>query len=196
MADSDNSMTLPSVTRRRLMMGAAVASVAWPSGASAGENMSPNSPQEDPSLRFCEQWREVHSKTMVLCRRQQVLEAQLIKTIGFPARDRAVVDPAAHQARWDAMDDQIGYSKMDGMIRQSEAAEQALLSDLLQSPAATIQGVLAKLSVILCEAEHREDPDDFPWAHIRVLRNDLIRLHGRDIATTLKSEKQQNSQSR
>lgn len=190
MADSDNSTTLRSVTRRRLMIGAAAASVARPSGAAAGENMSPNSPQEDPSLRLCEQWREAHSNTTALCRKQQVLETQLIRTIGFPARDRAVVDPTANQARWDAVDDQIGYSKMDGMIRQSEAAEQAILGNLLLSPATTIQGVLAKLSVILCEAEHREDPNDFPWPHIRALRNDLTRLHGLDIATILRSEKQ------
>ena len=196
MADSDNSTALPSVTRRRLMAGATAASIAWPSGGLAQGDTSPKVLQEDPSLRLCKEWGEVHSNTVALCRKQQVLETQLIKTIGFPARDQVAVDPTANQARWDAMDDQIGYSKMDGMIRQSEAAEQAILSDLRLSPATTIQGVLAKLSVILCEAEHREDPHDFPWPHIRALRNDLTRLHGIDIATILRSEKQQNSQSR
>ncbi|MFI7957434.1 hypothetical protein, partial [Acinetobacter baumannii] len=67
---------------------------------------------------------------------------------------------------------------------------------LLLSPSTTIHGVLAKLSVILREAEQREDPDDFPWPHIRALRHDLTRLHGLDIATVLKSEEQQTSQSR
>ena len=175
------------------MMGAAAAST---SDASAGEIMSHKSPKEDPSLRLCEQWREVHSNTMALCRKQQMLETQLVDAIGFPDRDQAVVNLAAHQARWDAMDNQIGYSRMDGMIRQSEAVERALLDDLLLSPSTTIHGVLAKLSVILREAEQREDPDDFPWPHIRALRHDLTRLHGLDIATVLKSEEQQTSQSR
>jgi hypothetical protein len=224
MADSDNRRTLPSVTRRRLMAGAASAGAAWPFGGSARGDILGMESRDDPALCSCEKWQEARNNTLALCRKQQSLEAHLVRTIGFPdvrlingsepairfidglperslledeaVRHRAVVDLAAHQARWDAMDEQIGYSRMDRIIRESEATEQAILSDLLLSPALTIHGVLAKLSVILCEAENREGRDDFPWPHIRALRHDLIRLHGLDIATIPSSEKPQNSQSR
>ncbi|MFE0017549.1 hypothetical protein ACFWXH_22090 [Mesorhizobium sp. NPDC059054] len=208
MSGSDDGRILPSITRRRLMTGAAAASITWPFGLSAHENTPRKVLREDPSFRLCERWREMHDNTLALCRKQQSLEADLVRTIGFPSiqerrsnggevtirsindlpednaiQSRASADLAAHQARWDAMDDQIGYSRMDAMIRQSEALEQAILDDLLRSPALTIDVVLAKLSVILCEAENREDPDDFPWSHIRAVRNDLARLHGLDIDT-------------
>lgn len=224
MGDSDNSTALPSVTRRRLIAGAAAAGTAWPFGVSAHENTSRKVLREDPALHLCEKWREAHDNTLALCRKQQLLETELVRTVGFPnaqlrlasedvaptrsidgglgvfeddaIRDLAIDKLAAHQARWDAIDERIGYSRMDCMIRQSEAAEQALLDDLLRSPATTIHGVLAKLSVILFEGEHREDPDDFPWLHIRALRDDLCRLHGLDTVTTPSSEKQQNSKSR
>ncbi|WP_095201995.1 hypothetical protein [Mesorhizobium carmichaelinearum] len=225
MADTDNKSTLLTVTRRQLMAGVAAASSSGPFGVSARENTTRKLQLEDPTLRLCERWLEVHGRTQALCRKQQSLETLLVRTIGFQntqehltsggeanvrsvdglsiillpedeAFHKAVAELAAHQAHWDAMDDQIGYSRMDEMIRQSEAIEQALLGDLLLSPATTIHGVLAKLSVVLCQAENREDPDDFPWHHIRALRNDLIRLHGLDAATNPRSEKQQNSQSR
>ncbi|MFD9901279.1 hypothetical protein [Mesorhizobium sp. NPDC059025] len=224
MTDSDNSTTLPSVTRRRLT--AASARSTRPFEVSTRQSQSSKASHEDPTLRLCEEWQEARNHTLALCRKHGALEAELVRVIGFPnarpsltngsegkihsaedlpdvgraeggaIRDRARVELDEHQARWDALDDQIGYSRMDGMIRESEAVEQALLSDLLLSPAVTIQGVLAKFSVIMCEAEHREDPEDFPWPHIRALRDDLARLHGVDIATTLKSKKQQNSRSR
>ncbi len=226
MADTDKRTTLLTVTRRQLMAGVAAASSAGPFGVSARDDTTRKLQLEDPTLRLCERWLEVHGRTQALCRKQQSLETMLVRTIGsqntqehltsggeanvrsvdglsiilLPEdeafQDKAVAELAAHQARWDAMDDQIGYSRMDEMIRQSEAIEQALLGDLLLSPATTIHGVLAKLSVMLCEAENREDPDDFPWLHIRALWNDLIRLHGLDAVTNPGSEKQQNSQSR
>ncbi|MFD9900959.1 hypothetical protein [Mesorhizobium sp. NPDC059025] len=219
MSDSDDRTIFPSVTRRGLMAGAAATSMAWPFGLSVAENAPRKVLREDPSFRLCERWREAHDNTLALCRKQQSLEADLVRTVGFPSiqerltngsevtirsindlpednaiQSRASADLAAHQARWDAMDDQIGYSRMDAMIRQSEALEQAILDDLLRLPASTIDVVLAKLSVILCEAENREDPDDFPWPHIHAVRNDLARLHGLDIETLLRSEGQRKSQ--
>ncbi|RWB38271.1 MULTISPECIES: hypothetical protein [unclassified Mesorhizobium] len=90
---------------------------------------------------------------------------------------RALADFAAHQARWDAADDEIGYSRTDELIRQSETAESALLDDLPETAATSIEGILAKLKVILRDGEHWEHPDDFPWPHIRSVLGDLSRHH-------------------
>ncbi len=223
MADSDNSTALSSVTRRRLM---AAVTRSRPPDVSTPQSPSSETSHEDQILRLCEEWQEAHDHTLALCRKHGVLEAELVRVIGFPsarlplskgsegtvhsfdevpeigspedeaAPNEAITELAAHQARWNALDDQIGYSRMDRLIRESEAVERALLDETLLSPASTIDGMLAKLSVILCEAENRDDPEDFPWPHIRSLRNDLARLYGTEPATIARPSPQPNSESR
>ncbi|CDX41465.1 conserved hypothetical protein [Mesorhizobium plurifarium] len=217
MADSDHSTTLPSVTRRLLMTQIVGVAGLWPFGARARENVSIKGRQDDPALRLCESWHEVHRSTLALCRQQQQLETYLVKAIGFPcakvqlagggertvhsvesleslyspenevAWDRALADLSAHQARWDATDAEIGFSRTDELIQRSEAAEQALLDDLPLTPARTVEGVLAKLSVVLRYGEHWEDSDEFPWRHIRSVLDDLARYHHIDPTTIIAS---------
>lgn len=161
----------------------------------------------DPALRLCGNWQKIHDETLALCREQQRLETHLARTVGFPCArvwladgtdvtlhsieslndayspenevewGRALADFAAHQTRWDAADAEIGYSRTDELIRHSETAESALLDDLAQTAATSIEGILAKLEVILCDGEHWEHPDDFPWPHIRSVLDDLSRHH-------------------
>jgi hypothetical protein len=180
--------------------------------------------QGDPALALCENWQNIHDKTLALRRKQQRLETYLARTIGFPCvkvrlRDgevvtvhsieslhhicspedeaiwgRALADFAVHQARWDAADAGIGYSQTQELERQSEAAERALLDDLPLTPASSIQGVLAKLSVILRDGEHWEEPDDFPWPHIRSVLDDLARLHHTNPETIAGSDERQNNE--
>ncbi|TPI23853.1 hypothetical protein FJW08_30440 [Mesorhizobium sp. B3-2-1] len=208
MDDSDNSMSLSFVTRRRLLAGTATAAVAWPFQVkSRAAELSDGSSAADPALRLCENWQKIRDETLALCREQQRLETHLARTVGFPYAKvrladgtdvalhsieslndayspenevewrRALADFAAHQARWDAADDEIGYSRTDELIRQSETAESALLDDLPQTAATSIEGILAKLTVILRDGEHWEHPDDFPWPHIRSVLDDLARHH-------------------
>ncbi|RVD20860.1 hypothetical protein [Mesorhizobium sp. M4B.F.Ca.ET.017.02.2.1] len=208
MDDSDNSMSLSFVTRRRLLAGTATAAVAWPFQVkSRAAELSDGSSAADPALRLCGDWHKIHDETLALCREQQRLETHLARTIGFPCararladgRDvtlhsieslndayspenevewgRALADFAAHQARWDAADAEIGYSRADELIRQSETAESTLLDDLPQTAATSIEGILAKLKVVLRDGEHWEHPDDFPWPHIRSVLDDLARHH-------------------
>ena len=161
----------------------------------------------DPALRLCGNWQKIHDETLALCREQQRLETLLARTVGFPCAEvrlvdgtdvtlhsieslndayspenevewgRALADFAAHQSRWDAADAEIGYSRTDELIRQSETAESDLLDDLPQTAATSIEGILAKLKVILRDGEHWEHPDDFPWPHIRSVLDDLARHH-------------------
>lgn len=209
MTDSDHSTTLPSVTRRRLMKASALVSALCPFGDGArGAAISGSQP--DPAIAVCQNWQKTHAETLALCKRQQQLETYLARTIGFPCarvllRDgrnvtlhsvdslndvcspddeamwgRALADFASHQARWDAADAEIGYSRTQQLERKSQAAEKILLDELPLILASSIEGVLAKLSVILCDGEQWEDSDDFPWSHIRSVLNDLARLHDID----------------
>ncbi|AZO29767.1 hypothetical protein [Mesorhizobium sp. M1B.F.Ca.ET.045.04.1.1] len=174
---------------------------------SRAAELTDGSSAADPALRLCGNWQKVHDETLALCREQQRLETHLARTVGFPCAKlrladgtdvtlhsieslndayspenevewgRALADFAAHQARWDAADDEIGYSRTDELIRRSETAESALLDDLPETAATSIEGILAKLKVILRDGEHWEHPDDFPWPHIRSVLGDLSRHH-------------------
>ncbi|PBB64254.1 hypothetical protein CK228_34180 [Mesorhizobium sp. WSM4312] len=208
MDDSDDSMSLSFVTRRRLLAGTATAALAWPVQVKSGAaELRDGSGAADPALVLCGNWQDFHDKTLALCREQQRLETHLVRTIGFPCAkvrladgteltlhsmeglndayspeieaewSRAVADFTTHQARWDAADAEIGYSRADELIRQSETAERVLLDNLPQTAATSMEGILAKLLVILHDGEHWEHPADFPWPHIRSVLDDLARHH-------------------
>ncbi|WP_306030724.1 hypothetical protein [Stappia sp. MMSF_3263] len=81
MADSETSTTLPFVTRRTLLKGTITVSATWrfhPSYALS----APAFP--DPALSIWYDWNRAHLRTTALCRRQQMLEARLVRTVGFP----------------------------------------------------------------------------------------------------------------
>lgn len=83
---------------------------------------------------------------------------------------------AAHQARWDAADREMGYSAM--LLAEGEAADRAeeLLELLSRTPAASLAGVAAKLDAALTEGEPSEGSSEFPWPQIRSARDDLVRI--------------------
>lgn len=85
MADSDNTTTLPYVTRRRVLAGTVVATTAWTLevNASASGAGSTNV-RSDPALALWREWERVHKLTERLCRRQQRLETKVVERVGFP----------------------------------------------------------------------------------------------------------------
>jgi hypothetical protein len=83
MVDSDNTTTLPYVTRRKMLSGTAMAMGAWGSGAFAFDTVMREA-SSDPVLTLWRQWQDAHRLTERLCRRQQGLEWQLIRAVGFP----------------------------------------------------------------------------------------------------------------
>ncbi|CAH2396136.1 hypothetical protein [Mesorhizobium escarrei] len=85
MADSDNSMTLPFVTRRRVLAGGLITSTALllEKGALAGNAVATGTPP-DPSLILWREWETAHKLTERLCRKQQRLETNLVESVGFP----------------------------------------------------------------------------------------------------------------
>ncbi|MCH2396469.1 hypothetical protein [Oceanibaculum sp.] len=86
MADSDNTRVFPSVTRRMLLSGTAVATVVLPLADAAA--LAAGAPAEgsasDPALALWRDWQAAYLDTAALCRRQQRLETQLVEAIGFP----------------------------------------------------------------------------------------------------------------
>ncbi|MER8798403.1 hypothetical protein NKH75_30280 [Mesorhizobium sp. M0984] len=85
MADSDNTTTLPYVTRRRVLKGTVVATTAWTleGNASAGGAGCTNA-CFDPALALWQKWVRSHTRTERLCREQQRLETKLVESVGFP----------------------------------------------------------------------------------------------------------------
>lgn len=83
MADSDNSTTLPFVTRRKMLMGTAAAIGTLGSSAFAGNGMVGRT-SPDPVVTLWHQWRDAHCLTERLRCQQQGLERQLVEAVGFP----------------------------------------------------------------------------------------------------------------
>ena len=95
-------------------------------------------------------------------------------------RARAEADLAAHQARWDLVDSEIGYSA--AIRAECDAADRAdqLFKMLSEVPAASLAGVAVKLEAVLVEGQSSKDDGEFPWPQIRSALEDVIRIgnHG------------------
>lgn len=73
------------------------------------------------------------------------------------------------------------YAEAKAAETLAGAHEQELLERLAQTPANSLAGIAAKLSVIATEAEDNTDLTDFPVSHVRSALEDLRRLMGRAI---------------
>ena len=163
MADSDNTTTLPSVTpSRKSRMGSAV------HFANGGATHT------DPALSLSQAWTEAHAAMAEQCLRQQRLETELLECgqssqylDGKPAR-RAGGRGGIMQA----------YAKAKAAEALAVAREQELLERLPMTPAHSLAGIAAKLTVILTEVEDNTDLTDFPAPHLRSALEDLLRLMG------------------
>lgn len=214
MADSDDTTTLSSVTRRTLLTGTMAATATWPFeyGAGAAEALAGNAAC-DPALALWHAWKAACLNAAALCQKQQSLETQLVNTVGFPhaevylpdedvtvavwrqgdigdyfgrdpafanIRVKAETDLAAHQARWDAEDERIGYSAALRAERIAADREQELVDALIATPATTLAGVAGKLDAVLREGEYFEECTDFPWPLVRSAFDDIVLMlrHG------------------
>lgn len=208
MADSDNTTTLPYVTRRRVLAGTGVATIVWILEGNAPASAGSTNVRSDPTLALWREWERVHKQTERLCRRQQRLETRLVESVGFPCvtvsltegeqvtvysiemlnevlgkapdmaalRDKAETDFAAHQARWDAVAEETGYTAAFRAEREAGDKIQDLLEAFSTTPATTLAGVAGKLDAVLREGEAWEECSEFPWPQIRSALSDLVRI--------------------
>ncbi|MFC2255015.1 hypothetical protein ACETRX_35970 [Labrys portucalensis] len=210
MAGSDHSTTLSFVTRRRLLLGTAVATLALPFQSKAGPSETlADVDSPDPALLAWREWKTVALRTEALCHKQQRLETTLVREIGFPRTTlrlpgssealeffspedieaicgsapemadlcaKAKTELAAHQARWDVVDAQIGYSATKQAEVEAGEREQELVEALTATPATSLAGVAGKLDMIFHEGAIWEDDTEFPQPQIRSALRDLIRI--------------------
>ncbi|RJT42316.1 hypothetical protein D3227_00055 [Mesorhizobium waimense] len=83
MADSDNSTTLPSVTRGGLFR-ATPAPIAGSQPGAVASNDLERDQSADPAVAVWREWQAAHEETDRLSREQQRLERKLAEEVGFP----------------------------------------------------------------------------------------------------------------
>ncbi|MES0158142.1 hypothetical protein NKJ81_32200 [Mesorhizobium sp. M0018] len=91
-------------------------------------------------------------------------------------REAAEAHFAAHQARWDAAAEEIGYNTVFRAEREAGDWAQDLLEAFSTIAATTLAGVAGKLDAVLREGEAWEECSEFPWPQIRSALNDLVRF--------------------
>lgn len=204
MADSNNSRTLSSVTRRSLLKFAsgtlAARSATYPAVAES---------EGDPALSLWRKWQAANQRAVTLGRRQARLERRLLEIAGRPhiqlavpgqakpvivstgaeigkwlsgdtdmadARARARAELATKHRVWRHFDQRLGYSKAQAAESDAQDDEDVLLETFWATPARTGMGVAGKLHAMLKTGEPREGSPEFPWPQIRLLLIDLLRI--------------------
>lgn len=143
MADSDDTTTLPSVTRARKI---------------SATDLDDREESADPTLTASLAWIEAHTTTIGHCLNQQRIETALRRG----GRDNKGMRRA--------------YLEALAAEEDAAAKEQALLERLARTPANSLAGVAAKLSVIVWETGDNTDLSDFPVEHVRSALDDIQRL--------------------
>ncbi len=158
MADSDNTTTLPSVT-----LGRETSTI-------RSADCAPT--RTDPALALSQACTEAHVAMAEQCLKQQRLETELLER----SRSAGNVDgkPAGRAGRRDGM--RRAYAEAKAAEALAAARERELLERLARTPASSLAGVAAKLSVIVTEAQDNTDLTDFPVSHVRSALEDLRRL--------------------
>jgi hypothetical protein len=172
MADSDNTTTLPFVTRRRKKR-IVVFNHSVPGGRAGARDVSEAG---DPAIAAARLWRGAQARTLTLCRRQQRLETTLMRAVGSPLAAGAANEAEARAARWRHMDRELGYSRAKNAEERAAQVAEQLLEKLARTPAQSIGGVIAKLDVVLREGRTHDPSSGFPWAQLRSVLADLRRL--------------------
>lgn len=206
MVDSDNSTSLPAVTRRQVLTGAA--GLTWPATGqtTSRQESGAGSGQKDGAVVAWHEWRKAHARTLRLCRSQQRLESQLMETVGFPSVtltsgkrageftafsaeeieaffddnsrscQEAKAELSARLALWDARDAASGYSAALQAEAVAEQHEHAMAVRLFAKPASSLAGIQAKLDVMLRQAPCGIDDEEFPWPQLRTVYEDIAGL--------------------
>lgn len=203
MADSDNTTSRPRVTRRRVLAGTAIAIAGFKGNGFARSDQAADPAVSawqkwrtayDRTEYLCRQQQRLERKLVetvgVPCSKIFLRDGQSVTLHSLEAlrdaldlgnedlsvRTEAEADLAAHQARWDAADREIGYSA--ALRAECEAADRAdqLLEILSEFPAASLAGVAAKLDAVLTEGQASKDDDEFPWPQIRSTLEDVVRI--------------------
>jgi len=202
MADSDDTTTLPALSRRNLLGGATI----LPIGAA---DARPRGTRSDPVLDLFREWRALDAELDAWQDDWQKKEGVLLRTVGMPrvlvpvpgraepvsACEPAEIDElledlpgtdelrqklhrefAAHRRRWEIAAAAIGLGPVEERVNQAWDRWDTLTETVWQVPAGTLAGVAAKLAMLLSIGQSRSDDDEFPWPPLRCILADLRRL--------------------
>ena len=128
----------------------------------------------DPVLALADHWRDAHARALALCRRQQRLESRIVRATGsLPSCSTEEVLGTTRRIRGGP---DLGYSKAKAAEEHFAGEADRLLEELALTPARSLEGLIAKLEVIVRESEVRDGPPDFPWPHLQSVLADLGRI--------------------
>jgi len=203
MVESENTTSLPGVTRRALLTRAATIPLA---PILRGR---PTDTAADPIAALYRDWRQADAEVRHWCREWGQLESALVRSVGFPRvaislpsstaptwvtthedidhafADRPALEAlrgslhaelAARTARWDAEATAIGLAEADRQEALAFERREALAFRAFALSAGNLAGVLTKLRLILRMGQTRDSDDAFPWPQIQSVIRDLRRL--------------------
>ncbi|CAN7618852.1 hypothetical protein [Aminobacter sp. LjRoot7] len=137
----------------------------------------------DPCVVLLQEWEQAHHMAVVLCRLQQRLEIRIRNALASsetgdgPENDQQSTPQASvltdRQARWDELDQEIGYSRARAAEAQAVEAEEEILDAVADTPAQSLAGIIAKLTIIAGGGENMDDTSAFPWPQIQSVLADL-----------------------
>ena len=166
MADSDNSRTLPPVTRRDFHSFVAASLPTYPELA-ASLTAPLEACNDDLAFTIWREWCAARQRLIESCLRQQGLETMLFSIVGSP--------PHTTEA-WEAADKEVGYSEALKEERHAFTAEDEVAETLWDAPAQSITGATAKLHAIVTKRQPSVTSDEYPWPQIRSVIADLLKI--------------------
>jgi hypothetical protein len=202
MSDSENSTTLPDVSRRELLAAAVVTGLN-PGGPSRMLEAS------DPVLPLWRERHSLHAQAVALCHRWQKSESHLLREIGFPkvtvpvaesgstasafshdeidrafttcepshdTRAKLHAELAAHQARWDGEASRMGFRNADRHQLEGWKKEAEATRRIFATPATTLTGIKIKIGLMMQLCRTGSDDPEFPLPQLRSTLIDVERL--------------------
>lgn len=166
MADSDNTTSLPFVTHRGRDQVDVSRGIISRSFIGGGGLLA--SSEADPVLLLAESWHNAHKHALELCERHQVIETKLIAESGSVS-----TGDGTQANNWAIADRDLSYSAIQAAERRAVENADLILRQLTGARASSLQGVIAKLEVVLSQSEIGDGPADFPWPQIRSAVADL-----------------------
>ncbi|ESX25040.1 MULTISPECIES: hypothetical protein [unclassified Mesorhizobium] len=123
MADSDNTMSLLFVTRRKVLAGTAIAMAATQATSFARIDLEGDD-AIDPAVAVWKRWQAAWEEAERLCTQQQRLESVLIETVGFPCTTVTLSDGESvtvHSV--EALQELLGVRPVNTVARTQAEAE-------------------------------------------------------------------------
>ncbi|QND44542.1 hypothetical protein HB780_01060 (plasmid) [Rhizobium lusitanum] len=166
MADSDNSRTLPPVTRRDFHSFVAASLPTYPELA-ASLTAPLEACSDDLAFTIWREWCAARQHVIESCLRQQGLETKLFSMVGSPLQ---AFDAGK------AADEGVGYSEALEEERRASTAEHEVAETLWDTPAESIIGATAKLHAVVTKWQPSLISDEYPWPQIRSVIADLLKI--------------------